>query len=54
MTPPSHAVPSIEIDPSDTTSVRLSGEWTLHYAEAIGAALREIPEQVSRLDASAV
>jgi phospholipid/cholesterol/gamma-HCH transport system permease protein len=54
MTPPSHAVPSIEIDPSDATRVRLSGEWTLHYAEAIGAALREVPEQVRRLDASAV
>jgi phospholipid/cholesterol/gamma-HCH transport system permease protein len=54
MTPPSHSVPSIEIDPNDATSARLSGEWTLHYAEAIGAALREIPEQVRRLDASAV
>ena len=54
MTPPSHAVPSIEIDPSDATRVRLSGEWTLHYADAIGTALREIPDQVRRLDASAV
>ena len=54
MTPPSHAVPSIEIDPNDVANVRLSGEWTLHHAEAIGAALRDIPEQVRRLDASAV
>lgn len=54
MTPPSHALPGIEIDPNDATSVRLSGEWTLHHAEAVGAALRGIPEQVRRLDASAI
>ena len=54
MTPPSQAAPSIEIDASDASSARLSGEWTLHYAEAIGAALREAPEQIRRLDASAV
>ena len=54
MTPPSHAVPSIEIDPSDAARVRLSGEWTLHYAEAIGTALRAIPDQARRLDASSV
>ena len=54
MTPPVHAIPSIEIDPRDAASARLSGEWTLDHAEAIGAALRAVPEQVRRLDASAV
>lgn len=54
MTPPSHAAPSIEIDPSDAASVRLLGEWTLHHADAIGAALRDVPEQARHLDASGV
>ena len=54
MTPPSRAVPSIEIDPSDAASVRLFGEWTLHHADAIGVALREMPEETRRLDVSAV
>lgn len=54
MTPPSHAIPGIEIDPNDAASVRLSGEWTLCHAEDIGTALRAVPEQVRRLDASAV
>jgi phospholipid/cholesterol/gamma-HCH transport system permease protein len=54
MTPPSHAAPSIEIDPSDAASARLSGEWTLHHAEAVGDALRGVPEHVRRFDASAI
>ncbi len=54
MTPPSHAVPSIDIDPDDATGVRLSGEWTIGHADAISAALRAVPEQARRLDATAV
>jgi phospholipid/cholesterol/gamma-HCH transport system permease protein len=54
MTPPSHAAPSIEIDPNDAASARLSGEWTLHHAEAVGDALRGVPEHVRRFDASAI
>jgi phospholipid/cholesterol/gamma-HCH transport system permease protein len=54
MTPPIHAIPSIEIDPNDAACARLSGEWTLHHADAIGTALRAVPDRVRRLDASAV
>lgn len=54
MTPPSCAIPGVEIDPNDATCARLSGEWTLQQAEAVGTALRAVPEQVRRLDASAV
>ncbi|MFZ5636366.1 MAG: ABC transporter permease [Pseudomonadota bacterium] len=54
MTPPVSAAPSIAIDPNDDGLGRLHGEWTLHHALAIGDALRGMPEQVRRLDASAV
>ena len=54
MTPPSTAVPSIDIDPDDATGVRLSGEWTIGHADAISAALRTVPDTARRLDATAV
>ncbi len=54
MTPPLCTVPSIQIDPHDAASVRLSGEWTLQHAQAVGDALRGVPEHVHRFDASAI
>lgn len=54
MTPPVPAAPRIEIDANDRGLVRLHGEWTLQHALAIGDALRGVPEQVRRLDASTV
>ncbi len=54
MTPPVHTAPGIDIDPNDAATVRLHGEWTLHHAMAIGAALRSIPDNVCHLDATAV
>ncbi len=54
MTPPSPAIPGIEVAADDAARVRLSGEWTLAHADAISEALRTVPEAVRQLDASAV
>jgi len=54
MTPPVHAAPSTETVPGDAGVVRLHGEWTLHHALQIGAVLRELSDDVRRLDASTV
>lgn len=49
-----HQPPHAEVDPGETTRLRLSGRWTLRYSEAIGAALRAAPEGIARVDATAV
>ena len=54
MAPSTAALPHIERDPQDATIARLSGEWTLSHARAIGDALRGLPEGVRTLDAGGV
>lgn len=54
MTPPVAATPRIERDPQDGAIARLSGDWTLHHALAVGDALRDVPEDVRIIDADGV
>ncbi|MBX3712162.1 MAG: ABC transporter permease [Lysobacter sp.] len=54
MTLPATNAPRIEPHPQDAHQVRLLGEWTLQHALAIGAALRELPEDARTLDATGV
>lgn len=54
MTPPAANAPRIEPHPQDARQVRLLGEWTLQHALAIGAALRDVPEDARTLDATGV
>ena len=54
MAPSTAAYPHIERDPQDAAIARLSGEWTLSHALAIGDALRGLPEGVRTLDAGGV
>jgi phospholipid/cholesterol/gamma-HCH transport system permease protein len=54
MTPPATNAPRIEPHPQDASQVRLLGEWTLQHALAIGAALREMPEDARTLDVTGV
>lgn len=51
---PAPAHPDPRIDPADDGLLRLSGEWTLHHANAVGAALRGAPEGATRVDATGV
>ncbi len=48
------AAPSIAVDGQDGTCLRLLGRWTLKYAGAIGEILREAPQQITVVDATAV
>ena len=41
---PNHAPPAATVDPKDPATLRLSGRWTLRYANEIGDALRAAPE----------
>jgi phospholipid/cholesterol/gamma-HCH transport system permease protein len=49
-----HAPPQWQADPEDPSRVRLTGRWTLRYAQRIGECLREIPGDASILDARGV
>lgn len=53
MSQPANA-PRTAYDAADATRLRLSGDWTLEHAEAIGALLRESAEDVRAVDASEV
>jgi len=51
---PNHAPPVVAIDPEDPARLRLSGRWTLRYANEIGEVLRNAPTDIACLDARAV
>jgi len=51
---PNHQPPSVDVDPEDATTLRLSGRWTLRYADEIGDALRKAPDGVGTVDAAGV
>lgn len=46
--------PQAELDPGDASRLRLRGRWTLRYANDIGEVLRDSPDGVASVDASAV
>ena len=54
MTPTASHTPSIALDPQDRTRVRLDGDWTIDHALAIGAALRDVPDDARSLDATGI
>ncbi|MES2859324.1 MAG: ABC transporter permease [Pseudomonadota bacterium] len=49
-----HQPPSVDADPKDAATLRLSGRWTLRYADQIGEALRKAPDTVAKVDATGV
>jgi len=49
-----HTPPSIEVDPKDATTLRLSGRWTLRYSDKIGEALRGAPDGIAHVDAAKI
>lgn len=46
--------PSAAADPQDAATLRLSGRWTLRYANEVGDALRDAPAGIATVDASGV
>jgi phospholipid/cholesterol/gamma-HCH transport system permease protein len=51
---PNHAPPAAAVDPQDPATLRLSGRWTLRYANEIGDALRATPDGITCVDARGV
>lgn len=51
---PNHAPPAATVDPKDPATLRLSGRWTLRYANEIGDVLRAAPDGISSVDARGV
>jgi phospholipid/cholesterol/gamma-HCH transport system permease protein len=51
---PNHHPPAADVDPGDPSTLRLSGRWTLRYANEIGDALRGAPDGVTCVDARGV
>ncbi|MGV8942501.1 MlaE family ABC transporter permease [Thermomonas sp.] len=51
---PNHQPPAASVDPGDATRLRLSGRWTLRYANEIGDILRGVPDGVADVDACGV
>ncbi len=49
-----HQPPSVDVDPKDAATLRLSGRWTLRYADQIGEALRTAPDTIGMVDAAGV
>lgn len=49
-----HQPPTASVDPGDTACLRLSGRWTLRFANEIGEALRAAPKGIATVDASNV
>ena len=54
MSPHDPQPPKADTDPADASRLRLSGRWTLRYANDIGEVLRAAPEEVASVDASHV
>ncbi|QIL21497.1 ABC transporter permease [Thermomonas sp. HDW16] len=48
---PNHDPPAAAVDPEDPATLRLSGRWTLRYANEIGDALRASPDGITNVDA---
>ena len=51
---PNHHPPAAAADPAEPGTLRLSGRWTLRFANEIGEALRASPDGIVRVDARAV
>jgi phospholipid/cholesterol/gamma-HCH transport system permease protein len=51
---PNHHPPAASADPGDATRLRLSGRWTLRYANEVGDALRDAPNGITDVDARGV
>ena len=51
---PNHHPPAAAVDPAEPGRLRLSGRWTLRFANEIGEALRASPDGIVRVDARAV
>ena len=51
---PNHDPPVAAVDPRDPTTLRLSGRWTLRYANEIAEALRTAPGSIANVDARQV
>ena len=54
MTAPAPPPPTAGADAGDDALLRLAGCWTLDHAAAIGQALREAPDSITAIDATAV
>ena len=46
--------PQAAVDPGDASRLRLTGRWTLRHANAVGDLLRDAPDGVTSVDATAV
>ena len=51
---PNHHPPAATVDPGDATRLRLTGRWTLRYANEIGETLRNVPDGIVSVDARSV
>ena len=51
---PNHHPPAAAVDPAEPGTLRLSGRWTLRFANEIGEALRASPDGIVRVDVRAV
>ena len=51
---PNHQPPAAAVDPRDPAVLKLSGRWTLRYANEVGDALRAAPGGVANVDARGV
>ncbi len=47
---PNHHPPGASVDPAEPGVLRLSGRWTLRYANEIGEVLRAAPDGIAALD----
>jgi phospholipid/cholesterol/gamma-HCH transport system permease protein len=54
LSPPSSQPPRADVDANDASRLRLTGRWTLRYANDIGEVLRAAPDGISSVDASGV
>ena len=51
---PNHQPPTATADPRDPAVLRLSGRWTLRYANEVGDAMRGVPSGITSVDARGV
>ncbi len=54
LSPHAHQPPKADLDPANASRLRLSGRWTLRFANDIGDVLRAAPDSVVTVDASHV
>lgn len=48
---PNHHPPATAVDPANPQVLRLSGRWTLRFANEVGDALRDLPDGIACIDA---